>query len=111
MGKEKIEYEISSGNIFKDLEIPNPEEYLAKSRLVFIINDVITERRLRRGKAAKILGISTSELSDLLDGLFDRFSVNYLLLLIRKLDLDIEIVLHKKSAEASATGISVSTAA
>jgi predicted XRE-type DNA-binding protein len=111
MSKKKIKYEISSGNIFKDLEIPNPEEYLAKFRLVFIINDIITERRLRRGKASKILGISKSELSNLLDGLFDDFSIDRLLVLLRKLDRDIEIVLCKKSADASTTSISVSTAA
>ncbi len=111
MSHEKIEYEVSSGNIFKDLDIPNPEEYLAKSCLVFIIDDIITERRLRRGKAAKILNISKSELSNLLDGLFDGFSVDQLLSLLRKLDQDIEIVIHKKSADASTASVSVSTAA
>ena len=55
--KKKIEVEKSSGNIFRDLEMPDPEEHLAKCRLVFIIDDIITKRRLRRSKAAKILGI------------------------------------------------------
>ena len=103
MNEEKIEYEVGSGNVFKDLGFPNPEERLAKARLVFIIDDLITERKLRRGKAAKILGIRKSELSKLLDGLFDDFSVGHLLLLLRKLDHDIEIVLHKESADASTT--------
>lgn len=111
MSEEKIEYEVSSGNIFKDLEIPNPEEYLAKSQLVFIIDDIITKRRLRRGKAANILGISKSELSELLDGLFDDFSIECLFSLLRKLDLDIEIVIHKSTAGALAVGTSISTAA
>ena len=39
MTNEKIEYEIGSGNVFKDLEIPNPEEYLAKTRLALIIHN------------------------------------------------------------------------
>ncbi|MDE0424911.1 MAG: XRE family transcriptional regulator [Candidatus Poribacteria bacterium] len=111
MNKEKIKYEVGSGNVFKDLGLPEPEERLAKARLVFIIDDLITERCLRRGKAAKILGISKSELSDLLDGLFDDFSVDYLLLLLRRLDHDVEVVLHRKSADASTISISVSTAA
>ena len=111
MHEENIEYEVGSGNVFKDLGLSDPEERLAKARLVFIIDDLITERRLRRGKAAKILGISKPELSDLLDGLFDDFSVDCLLLLLRRLDHDIEIVLHQKSADASTISISVSTAA
>ena len=45
MTNEKIEYEVGSGNVFKDLEIPNPEEYLAKARLALIIYDIITEKK------------------------------------------------------------------
>lgn len=111
MGDEKIEVEKGCGNVFKDLGLPNPEERLAKTRLVFIINNIITERGLRLGKAAKILGISKSKLSVLLKGRLVDFSVDYLLLLLRKLDQDVEIVLHKKPADASAIGISASTAA
>jgi hypothetical protein len=48
MTNEKIEYEIGSGNVFKDLEISNPEEYLAKARLALIIYDIINERNLTR---------------------------------------------------------------
>ena len=42
MTNEKIEYEVGSGNVFKDLKVPNPEEYLAKARLALIIYDIIT---------------------------------------------------------------------
>ena len=99
MEHEKIEYEVSSGNIFRDLEIPHPEEHLAKCHLVFIIEDIITKRRLRRGKAAKILGIRKSELSDLLNGLFRDFSMNDLLSMLEKLNHEIEIVVHQRSAD------------
>jgi len=39
--KEGIGYEISSGNIFADLGLPNPEERLAKSELARQINNII----------------------------------------------------------------------
>ena len=58
MTNEKIEYEIGSGDVFKDLEILNPEEYLAKARLAGIIYDIIAERKLKHGKAAKQLDMS-----------------------------------------------------
>ena len=109
MGEKKIEIEKGCGNVFKDLGLPNPEERLAKTRLVFIIDNIITERRLRLRKAAKILGISKSELSTLLKGRLVDFSVDYLLLLLRKLDPDVEIVLHKKPGDVSVINISVST--
>ena len=109
MCKEKIEYEVSSGNIFRDLEIPHPEEHLAKSDLVSIINRIITKRRLRRGKAAKILGIQKSELSDLLDGLFRGFSMTDLLSMLEKLNHEIEIVVHQRPADTLPTEPHMST--
>ena len=109
MNEEKIEK--GCGNVFKDLGLPNPEERLAKTRLVFIINNMITERGLKPRKAAKILGISKSELSTLIEGRLVDFSVDHLISLLRKLDSDIEIVLHKKPADTPTVGVSVSTAA
>ena len=109
MDHEKIEVEKSSGNIFRDLEIPDPEEHLAKCRIVFIIDDIITKRRLRRSKAAKILGIRKSELSDLLDGLFRDFSMTALFLMLEKLNHEIEVVVHQKSTDTLPTTPQIST--
>jgi predicted XRE-type DNA-binding protein len=65
MSKQKIEYEDSSGNVFADLGLPNPEERLAKSRLASMIYDIIEERELTQVEAAKILGISQPKVSAL----------------------------------------------
>ena len=111
MSKEKIEVEIGSGNIYKDLEFPNAEEMQAKAHLVFEIQDTITKRKLRLGKAAKILGIPKSELSALLKGLFDGFTIERLLSLLEKLDHDIEIVLRKRPANTPTAGMRISAAA
>ena len=109
MIEEKIEVEKSSGNIFRDLEIPDPEEHLAKCRLVFIIDDIITKRQLRRSKAAKILGIRKSELSNLLDGLFRDFSITDLFSMLEKLNHEIEVVVHQRSADTLPTKPHIST--
>lgn len=109
MSEEKIEVEKSSGNVFRDLEIPDPEEHLAKCQLVFIIDRIIIKRRLRRGKAAKILGIRKSELFDLLDGLFRDFSMTDLLSMLEKLNHEIEIVVHRRAADTLPTKSHIST--
>ena len=109
MTNEKIEYEIGSGNVFKDLEIPNPEEYLAKARLAGIIYDIISERKLKRGKAATQLGISKSEVTELLNGRLNDFSIERLFGLLRKLDRDIEIVVRERPADTPPTEINIST--
>ena len=110
MTNEKIEYEVGSGNVFKDLEIPNPEEYLAKARLALIIYDIITEKKLKHGKAAKQLGISKPEVKALLNGRLDDFSIERLFALLRKLDQDIEIVVRARPADTSPAEINISTA-
>ena len=108
MTEEKIEIEKGSGNVFKDLEVPNPEEYLAKARLALIINGIITKSGITRHKAAKILDLNKSEFSALQDGLLDDFSIQQLFSLIRKLDCKVEIVVSGKPAHNTATEISIS---
>lgn len=111
MSDEKIKIEKGSGNIYKDLGFPNPEEMQAKAHLVFRIQDTITERKLRLGKAAKILGIRKSELSNLLSGHFESCTIDSILSLLRKLDHDIEIVLHKRPPNTPPAGLRISTSA
>ena len=85
MSTEKLKCEMSSGNIFEDLGIPEPEEYLKKAHLAIRIEDFITESGLGFENAAQILNLSTTELSNLLDGLLDDFSVDDLSSLITTL--------------------------
>ena len=108
MTEEKIEIEKSSGNVFKDLEIPNPEEYLAKARLALIINGIISKSELTQREAAKMLDLSKSQLSALSDGLLDDFSIQHLFSLIRKLDCHVEIVVKGKPAHNPTVEISIS---
>ena len=48
MSKEKIEFEIGSGNVFKDLGFPNPEEELMKARFAAIIYITLLPNALRQ---------------------------------------------------------------
>ena len=52
------DYTVSSGNIFKDMGLPDAEERLAKVKIAVIINKIIAERGLTQKEAAKILGIN-----------------------------------------------------
>ena len=55
MGSKK-EYETGSGNVFKDLGIPNAEEHLVKAQLVIKIDTIMRQRRLKQAAAADLLG-------------------------------------------------------
>ena len=46
----------SSGNVFADLGLPNPEERILKSRIAEAISDVIEAEQLTQQAAADRLG-------------------------------------------------------
>ena len=47
-----------SGNVFKDLGFPNPEECLVKAKLAYKIDCLITDQKMTQKDAAAFLGLS-----------------------------------------------------
>jgi predicted XRE-type DNA-binding protein len=88
----KIAHEIGSGNVFADLGWPNAEEHLIKAQLVLKIDSLMKERRLRQVDAAELFGIKQPDVSKLLRGDFDQFSVERLLRFLVALGQNVEIV-------------------
>ena len=87
-----VAVEASSGNVFADLEVPDPEGCLAKAKLVQRIADVIAERKLTQAQAAVILGVDQPKVSALVRGKFAGFSIDRLLRFLNALGRDVEIV-------------------
>jgi predicted XRE-type DNA-binding protein len=87
----KLPYVESSGNIFADLGLPNPEEAQAKANLVDRILDIIEDRRLTQVQAAKVLGIDQPKVSALKRGRLTDFSIERLLRFLLLLGQDVEI--------------------
>jgi predicted XRE-type DNA-binding protein len=104
---EKLEYELSSGNVFKDLKISNPEEAMAKAELARQINQIIAERQLTQHATAKILGIDQPKVSALLNGRLTGFSTERLLRFINSLNYNVEIVIRAKTNSQERGTISV----
>ncbi len=91
---EDISVERSSGNVYADLGLPNPDEMLAKAKLVSRICAVIEERKLTQIKAAELLGIDQPKVSSLMRGKFDGYSSDRLFRFLNALGQDIEIVVR-----------------
>jgi predicted XRE-type DNA-binding protein len=91
--KAAIEITSSSGNVFADLEVSNPEEALAKAKLAFEINKLIRSQGLTQAKAADKLGIDQPKISALSRGRLDGFSIERLFKFLILLGQDVEIVL------------------
>ena len=99
MTKRKIEINKGSGNIFADLDLPNPEQRLLKASIVAELFRLIKDRGLTQVKAAKLVGISQPDLSHLLRGDFDDYSAERLMKMLTVFEQDIEIVMkpHRQS--------------
>jgi len=84
--KKKIQAEASSGNVFADLGLPNPERELLKARLTLRIYRIIKERGLTQAQAGKILGIKQPHVSTLMRNRSGNFSVGRLIDFLTALD-------------------------
>jgi predicted XRE-type DNA-binding protein len=81
----------SSGNVFADLRIPNPEQYLAKAELAARILKIVQKRRLTQQATGKLLGIPQPKVSALLNGRLDGFSSDRLFRFLNALGCDVRI--------------------
>ena len=94
---EPLEIIESSGNVFKDLNIPDAEEYLVKAELARKINAIIDDLGLKKQiDAAKRLGIDQPKISAIRRGQLTAFSLERLMNYLNKLDQDVEIVIKAK---------------
>jgi predicted XRE-type DNA-binding protein len=80
-----------SGNIFADLGLPNGDEHLLKARVVMFIGQRIEQLELTQHAAAKRMGVSQPDVSNILRGRFEGFSLERLLGFVRALGSDVEI--------------------
>jgi predicted XRE-type DNA-binding protein len=100
-------YEIGSHNVFKDIGVPNAEDHLVKTQLVFKIDTIMKKRHLKQVEAAELFGIHQPDVSKMLSGEFRQFSVERLLRFLVALDQDIEIVVKPHHDRKNAPALQV----
>ncbi len=76
----------SSGNVFTDLGYSPDEAAILQMRadLMADLRKFLKAKRLTQAKAAEILGVSQSRVSDLIRGKWERFSLEMLISLATK---------------------------
>ncbi|MEG3845906.1 helix-turn-helix transcriptional regulator [Microcoleus sp. herbarium19] len=106
MSKE-IDIQVSSGNIFADLGMPNSDEMLMKAELVRQITEIVNQRKLNQLQAAEVLGIDQPKVSALMRGKLTGFSTERLFRFLNLLGCDVQIVVKQKLETPTVAGISV----
>jgi len=94
--KGRIKVTPSSGNVFADIGLPEPEEELAKAQLAAHIEQAIAHRRLTQAKAAALMGIDQPKVSALINGRLENFSSERLMKLLTRLGQDVDITIRTK---------------
>jgi predicted XRE-type DNA-binding protein len=92
----KNKCEVGGRNVFKDLGLPNAEERLIKAQLVYKIDAILKDRKLRQVEAGRLFGIRQPDVSKMLRGEFRQFSVERLLRFLVALNHDVGIVYAKR---------------
>jgi predicted XRE-type DNA-binding protein len=105
---KKRTYETGSRNVFKDLGVPNADEHLVKAQLVFKIDSIMKQRRLKQVEAAALFGVRQPDISVMLRGEFRQFSVERLLRFLVALNQDVEIIVKPHRGRSSAPALHVS---
>jgi predicted XRE-type DNA-binding protein len=83
-----------SGNVFADLGLPNADELLLKASIVSEVANAMKLKKLTQTKAAALTGVSQPDLSNLLRGRTQGFSVERLMLMLTKLGSDVEVTVR-----------------
>ena len=102
-----IEHQISSGNVFADIGLPNADEHLVKAQLAFKIGGLMRERGLRQIDAASLFGVRQPDVSKLLRGDFRQFSVERLMRFLVALGQDVKIVVSPHGGKGAAGALHV----
>src|SRR5438132_2900662 len=84
----------SSGNVFADLCLSDPQESLQKAKLAQRICAAIAERGLTQAQAAALLKLDQPKISALRRGKLRGFSLERLFRCLKALDHDVEILVR-----------------
>ena len=87
----------SSGNVFADLGVAEPEEVLTKAQLASHIRHTIKRRRLTQLQAGHLIGLDQPKVSALINGRLAGFSSDRLMRFLAALGQDVEIVVKARS--------------
>ncbi|MGV8084153.1 MAG: helix-turn-helix domain-containing protein [Coriobacteriia bacterium] len=97
MNTKEDEIDVSSGNVFEDLGLPQPDEALAKADLAIQIRSIASHRHLTQAETARLLGTTQLKISDLFAGKLAGFSLERLIKYLMLLNRDVTLVVTPKS--------------
>lgn len=91
MADTNIQIIKSSGNIFADLGVPNPEVMKLRTELIVEIRRTMEERGWNRTEAAENLGVSRTRLNDILRGRLEKVTIDRLVTMLAAIGRQVHV--------------------
>ncbi len=98
----------SSGNLLRDLGLPNPEQEMMKTRLTLRIYRITREHGLTQAQAAEVFGVKQPHVSLLIRTRSGSFSAGRLMEFITALGQDVQITVQPARKEHGVMSVMVS---
>lgn len=104
MSKTEDDLEIleGTGNVFRDLGIPDAENEEVKSGLAAAIIKAMREQELTHEAAARKAGVQRADISRISNVDLDRFTIDRLVRIARSLDPQVHLVVTRTPESADA---------
>lgn len=102
MAKQMMEVTESSGNVFADIGMPEPEVALLKSRLVEEIADAIEAKGMTQTEAGRVMGLAQANLSRLLRNQVQGFSLERMMMFLVRLGRGVDVAVASSRARGGA---------
>jgi predicted XRE-type DNA-binding protein len=104
-------FEKSSGNVFRNLGLPNADGLLLKAGIVSEIARLMKQKKLTQAKAITLTGTAQPDLSNLLRDKFRGFPIERLMLMLATFGRDVDVVGRPASQSRKMGGIRFKRAA
>ena len=103
-------YMMSTGNIFEDLELPEPDIQLSKVQIVLWIEKEIFNRNLSYNEIEELFEIKIGEWLALSSGRVRGISLDRLIQMLRRLNQEVEILIKENRGNATPAALKVAFA-
>ena len=95
------------GNVFRDLDLPNPNLEQLRAILAARIIGVLDDRHLTIRKAQELTGIAAADFSRIRQVKLDRFTIDRLMNVLDRLgqDVQVSVEVHTRTPASSAQAV------
>lgn len=100
MSKDDMELVRGSGNVFRDLGLPNPEVEQLKAILAAKIIAVLDEQGISVRRAHELTGFAAADFSRVRQAKLARFTIDRLITMLDRLNQDVEVTVTVQQRRA-----------